>query len=204
MAIVDPETCVPHPDGRVGEIWMAGRSVARGYWNRPEETQALFHARLANGEGPWLRTGDLGFLLEGELFITGRLKDLIVIHGRNHAPQDIEETVQRVHTSFRPSCGAAFETWRSGEAKLVVVQEVDRRCRELKSELIGDVRQAIRERHELHLHELVLVQPGSIPKTSSGKVQRHACRVAYEEGTLRIWKNRTPRGIPDGASPKGD
>jgi acyl-CoA synthetase (AMP-forming)/AMP-acid ligase II len=164
--------------------------VAQGYFNRPDETREVFQARLADGSGPWLRTGDLGFVQENELFITGRLKDLIIIHGRNHAPQDIEETVQRVYPALRPGCGAAFESWRSGQPKLVVLQEVDRRCRSLDPALLGDVRQAVRERHELHLHELVLLQPGSIPKTPSGKIQRHASRQAYEAGNLRLWKER--------------
>jgi acyl-CoA synthetase (AMP-forming)/AMP-acid ligase II len=192
VAIVDPERLVELSSGRVGEVWVAGPSVARGYWNRPEETQATFRAHLSEtGEGPFLRTGDLGFMLEGELFITGRLKDLIVVHGRNHAPQDIEDTVQAVHPALRAGCGAAFETRPHGQARLIVVQEVDRRG-DLQDPaiLIGQVRQAIRERHDLHLHELVLVQPGSIPKTSSGKVQRYACRAAYETDRLLPWKER--------------
>jgi acyl-CoA synthetase (AMP-forming)/AMP-acid ligase II len=191
LAIVDPDTDIERGDGQVGEIWLSGPSVAQGYWNRPEETRATFQARLSEtGEGPFLRTGDLGFVLNGELFITGRLKDVIIIHGRNHAPQDIEATVQQVNASLRSNCGAAFETWRNGQPKLVVVQEVDRRCRELAPSLLGDVREAVRNRHDLHLHELVLLEPGSIPKTSSGKVQRHACRASYEEGNLRPWKER--------------
>jgi acyl-CoA synthetase (AMP-forming)/AMP-acid ligase II len=192
LAIVDPDAGVERGAGRVGEIWLSGPSVAQGYWNRPDETRPTFLARLSDtGEGPFLRTGDLGFVLEGELFITGRLKDVIIIHGRNHAPQDIESTVQQVHPALRSNCGAAFETWRSGQPRLIVVQEVDRRFRELGASLLGDVRLAIRDQHDLHLHELVLLEPGSIPKTTSGKVQRHACRAAYEEGSLRLWKSRS-------------
>ncbi len=192
VAIVDPEKHTELAAGRIGEVWVAGQSVAQGYWNRPDETRATFQARLADtGEGPLLRTGDLGFMLDGELFITGRLKDLIIVFGRNHAPQDIEDTVQSVHPALRAGCGAAFETRPHGQARLIVVQEVQRRSEiQDPAALIGRVRQAVRERHDLHLHELVLVQPGSIPKTSSGKAQRYACRAAYEKGELRLWRAR--------------
>lgn len=188
LAIVDLETNSECEPGHVGEIWLAGPSVALGYWGREDETRITFHARLASGEGPFLRTGDLGFVQNGELFITGRLKDLIIIRGRNHAPQDIEETVQAVLPALRVGCGAAFEVWHSGQPKLVVVQEVNRRSGPIDREsIMGSVRETIQQRHELHLHELVLVQSGSIPKTSSGKVQRHACRAAYEAGSLPLW-----------------
>jgi acyl-CoA synthetase (AMP-forming)/AMP-acid ligase II len=128
---------------------------------------------------------------DGELFITGRLKDLIVIRGRNHYPQDIEETVQSVHAGLRAGCGAAFETLKDGRPLLVVVQEVERRCRALDvTGLIGDVRQAVAERHGLQVHDVQLLEFGGIPKTSSGKVQRHGCRTGYEQGTLRRWKGK--------------
>src|SRR5207245_690086 len=136
----------------VGEIWVRGPSVAQGYWNRPEETEATFRARLdGTGEGPFLRTGDLGFVQEGELFVTGRLKDLIVIHGRNHYPEDIEATVQAVHPALRVGGGAAFETGRDGEPRLIIVQEVDRRRgRGLDlAKVAGEIRRAITVRHDL-------------------------------------------------------
>ncbi len=192
VRIVDPESRLARVDGEVGEIWVSGPSVARGYWNRPDETNETFHARLADsGAGPYLRTGDLGFVQDGGLFITGRIKDVIVIRGRNHYPHDIEATVQAVHASLRPGCGTAFEVARDGQARLVIVQEVDRRaCAIEESHLIGDVRQAIAERHELQAHEVVLVEQGSILKTSSGKVRRSSCRAAYESGGLRRWKAR--------------
>jgi acyl-CoA synthetase (AMP-forming)/AMP-acid ligase II len=191
LEIVNPDTRVPCPAGLVGEIWIAGPSVAVGYWNRPEETKHTFRAFLSNGDGPFLRTGDLGFVQDGELFITGRLKDLIVIRGRNHYPQDIEQTVQAVHPGLRAGCGAAFETWKDGRPVLVIVQEVERRCRSLDvARLVGDIRQAVAERHELQVHDVQLVEYGSIPKTSSGKIQRHACRQGYEQGTLRRWKGK--------------
>jgi acyl-CoA synthetase (AMP-forming)/AMP-acid ligase II len=190
VVIVDPDTEVGCPEETVGEIWVAGPSVARGYWNRPEETERTFRARLREGgEGPFLRTGDLGFVRGGELFVTGRIKDVIVLRGRNHFAQEIEATVQAVHPALRSGCGAAFETGPDGQARLVVVQEVDRRCRGLDvAELLGDIRQAVAQRHELQVHDVQLLEPGSLPKTSSGKVQRHACRAGYERGTLRRWR----------------
>jgi acyl-CoA synthetase (AMP-forming)/AMP-acid ligase II len=192
VVIVDPETEVRCPEETVGEIWVAGPSVARGYWNRPEETARTFYARIQDsGEGPFLRTGDLGFVCGDELFVTGRLKDVIIIRGRNHYAPDIEATVQAVHPALRPSCGAAFETGPDGQAWLVVVQEVDRRGRGLDvTELIGDIRQAVAQRHELQVHDVQLLEPGSLPRTSSGKVRRHACRADYERGTLRRWRAR--------------
>jgi acyl-CoA synthetase (AMP-forming)/AMP-acid ligase II len=186
---VDPATRTVVPDGRVGELWLSSPSVAAGYWGRDEETRTTFGNYLASGEGPFLRTGDLGFLDEGEVFVTGRLKDLIILHGRNHYPQDIEQTVQSVHPGLLGGSGAAFEVYKDGQHQLVIVQEVERRGRDLDwARLLGDVRQAVADRHELHVHDLVLLEPGSLPKTSSGKVQRHACRLGYEQGTLRQWK----------------
>jgi acyl-CoA synthetase (AMP-forming)/AMP-acid ligase II len=191
VLIVDPQTRLRCPDGSVGEIWVAGPSVAQGYWNRPEETERTFRARLADGRGPYLRTGDLGFLEGGELFITGRLKEMIVIRGRNHYPQDLEETVQAVHPALRAGCGAAFEVQREAGTALVVVQEIDRPYRrEDLGHLAGDVRQIVAERHEVQVHDVVFLEFGSIPKTSSGKVQRHQCRAAYLQGTLRRWRGK--------------
>jgi acyl-CoA synthetase (AMP-forming)/AMP-acid ligase II len=190
VVIVDPETEVRCPEETVGEIWVAGPSVTQGYWNRPEETRRTFQARIReSGEGPFLRTGDLGFVRGGELFVTGRLKDVIVIRGRNHYAPEIEATVQAVHPGLRPGCGAAFETGPDGHARLVVVQEVDRRCRGVDvAGLIGDIRQAVAERHELQVDDVQLLEPGSLPRTSSGKVRRHSCRAGYESGALRRWR----------------
>jgi len=190
--IVDPESRARLPDGRVGEIWVRGPSVANGYWNRPAETEETFRARLASGDGPYLRTGDLGFIREGELFVTGRIKEVIIVRGRNHYPQDIEATIQAVHPGLRPGYGAAFEVVRDGQPRLVVVQEVDRPCPKLDvARLNGVVRQTVAERHELQVYDLVLLEYGCISKTTSGKIRRHAYRAAYEEGTLRRWEDRT-------------
>lgn len=192
VRVVDPETCRARADGHVGEVWVRGESVAAGYWGRPEETERTFRARLADtGAGPYLRTGDLGFVRDGELFVTGRIKDVIIVRGRNHYPQDIEETVQSVHPGLRKGCGAAFEETRDGRPGVVVVQEVDRRCRGRDvRRLVADVRQAVAERHEVQLHDLLLLEFGSIPKTSSGKVRRHVCRREYGRGGLRRWKEQ--------------
>lgn len=175
--------CGPH---EIGEIWIAGPSVAQGYWNRPDETTQTFRARLASSdEGAFLRTGDLGFLQDGELFVTGRLKDLIIIRGLNHYPQDIEFTVERCHPALRPGCGAALAIEAAGEERLIVVQEVEHRKPVDFKEVFESIRQAVALEHELQVYGAVLIEAGTIPKTSSGKIQRHACRLGFFEGSLK-------------------
>jgi acyl carrier protein len=191
IVIVNPDSLLPCAPGEVGEIWLRGGSVAQGYWNRPDETEATFHARIAGtGDGPFLRTGDLGCQQAGELFVTGRLKDLLIIRGRNHYPQDIEGAVERCDAALRPGCGAAFTIGTAGaeaaEERLVIVQEVDNRSRHRAAELIEKIRAAIAEEHELAPFGVALIKPGGIPKTSSGKIQRRACREAYLNGELDI------------------
>lgn len=188
VEIVDPKTRTRCARDRVGEIWVADSSVARGYWKRPEETRETFQAYLADvGEGFFLRTGDLGFLKDGELYITGRLKDLIIIRGTNHHPQDLEWTVQQVHPQLRANCGAAFSIEVNGEEKLAIVQEVERHARSLDVDAtIVAIRQAIAEEHELQTYAIVLAKPGSLLKTSSGKIQRRACRDSFLAGELAI------------------
>jgi amino acid adenylation domain-containing protein len=186
IAIVDPETGAELPAGREGEIWISGPSVARGYWRNPEATERDFRARLASGEGPFLRTGDLGFLLDGELYVTGRIKDLVILRGRNHYPQDLELTAERSHPDLRPGCGAAFSVEVNGEERLVLVQEVERHRREGFGELAEAVRRTVAEEHEVQAHEVVLVRVGAVPKTSSGKVQRRLCRELYLAGELAV------------------
>lgn len=192
ILIVNPETRSRCPEGTVGEIWFRGSSVARGYWEREEETACAFGAVLSDsGDGPFLRTGDLGFFRDGELFISGRLKDLIVIRGRNHYPQDIEYTVASLHPAFRPNTGAACGCRRDGEERLVILQEIDRQSRRLDlDELTKQIRREVTERHQLHVHDVVFLRNGSLPKTTSGKVRRHECRVRYESGRLTLWKAR--------------
>ncbi|WP_461947896.1 fatty acyl-AMP ligase, partial [Nostoc sp.] len=189
VSIVNPESLTRCEKGQVGEIWVSGGSVASGYWNRPEATQETFQAYLKDtGEGPFLRTGDLGFLQHGELFVTGRLKDVIIIRGRNHYPQDIELTVEKSHPALRTVCGAAFTVEDKGQERLVVVQEVERSfLRKLNAkEVIGNIRQAVTWEHELEVYAVLLLKPGSIPKTSSGKIQRHACWAGFLAGSLDV------------------
>ncbi|HSF39289.1 MAG TPA: amino acid adenylation domain-containing protein, partial [Thermoanaerobaculia bacterium] len=185
VAVVDPETGVPCEPGRVGEVWVAGESVAGGYWNLPEETASSFGALLpGSAAGPFLRTGDLGFVLDGELYITGRLKDLVILRGRNHYPQDLELTAERSHRALLPGCGAAFSVEVEGEERLVVVQEVERHAGAGVEEVADAVRQAIAEEHEVQVHEVVLARFGAVPRTTSGKVQRRLCRSLYLQDRL--------------------
>ncbi|HEV2854487.1 MAG TPA: AMP-binding protein, partial [Thermoanaerobaculia bacterium] len=198
VVIADPESRLALPEGQVGEVWISGPSVAGGYWNRPEETERMFGARLADG-GPerYLRTGDLGFLVEGSLFLTGRVKDLIILRGRNLYPQDIERTVERSHPALRPGCGAAFAVEVDGEERLVVVQEVERDAERRWSREPGElrealeaVRRAVAEEHEAAPYTVVLVRIGTVPKTSSGKIRRGSCREDFLAGRLEpvgVW-----------------
>jgi acyl-CoA synthetase (AMP-forming)/AMP-acid ligase II/acyl carrier protein len=186
VLVVDPQTRVPHPAGQVGEIWVAGPSVAQGYWNSPEATEETFRARLADGDGPFLRTGDLGFVHDGQLFVTSRLKDLIIIRGSNHAPQDIERTAQASHPALRPGCGIAFTIEEGGDQQLVIVHEVLRQHSPVDCEEVASaIRAAVAEEHELEVHAVVLARAGTVPKTSSGKLRRQACRDQFLGGTLQ-------------------
>jgi acyl-CoA synthetase (AMP-forming)/AMP-acid ligase II len=182
LLVVDPESLIECPPGKVGEIWVSGPSVGRGYWNEPDETEHSFHARVANtGEGPCLRTGDLGFILDGELFITGRLKDLIIVDGRNHYPQDIERSVEQSHPAIRQSCSAAFSIEIDAEERLAILAEVERLpSASTSKEVISAIRRAVTENHELRPYEILLLRTGRLPKTSSGKIQRHACRADFK------------------------
>jgi acyl-CoA synthetase (AMP-forming)/AMP-acid ligase II len=200
IAIAHPEKLTSLPPGEVGEIWVCGPSVAKGYWGKPEETERAFSAFLADetGEsarGPFLRTGDLGFLDEtGELFVTGRLKDVIIINGRNYYPQDIEWLVER-EAWIRSGGVAAFSIYIDGEEKLAIAAEVERRFLELlrrnpnsdtpTKQFIQTIKRAVTAEFDLQVYEVVLLKPGGLPKTSSGKVQRHACRAGFLEGTLK-------------------
>lgn len=201
VVIVDPNTLEPCVDSTVGEIWVSSLSVAQGYWNQPQETERVFNAYFQNAqsnthEGPFLRTGDLGFIQSGELFVTGRLKELIIIRGRNHYPHDIEWTVQSSHAALRSGGGAAFSVETNGVERLVIVQEVERSAvRQLAAEeVFAKLRRAISENHHLQVYAIALLKPGSIPKTSSGKIQRTECRTRFMEGslaTLEAWGERS-------------
>lgn len=186
VLVVDPTTRLPLPAGRIGEIWVAGPSVARGYWKRAEETRRTFGAVLAGtGEGPFLRTGDLGFFAGDQLCITGRLKELIVVAGRNHYPQDIELTVEISHTAIRSGAVVAFSVDGSTEEQAVVVAGVARTgsgTAAARGEIVGAIRQSVAEEHELRLRHVLVVPPGAVPKTSSGKLQRRLCRKRFLAG----------------------
>jgi acyl transferase domain-containing protein/acyl-CoA synthetase (AMP-forming)/AMP-acid ligase II/acyl carrier protein len=187
VAIVDPESLTPCPADVPGEIWIAGPSVAQGYWQRPEDSERCFGARTTDGDGPFLRTGDLGFFHAGELYVTGRIKDLIIIRGRNLYPQDVEQTAEASHPALRNGCGAAFAIETDGEERLIYVSELERTGRTTPAdEVAAAVTRAVVEALEVPVDAVVLLKPGGIPKTSSGKIQRHACRAGYLAGTLDV------------------
>ena len=187
VLIVDPETRIECSPGAVGEIWVSGPNVAQGYWSRPEDSQHTFAAQLADGDdSTYLRTGDLGFLLDGELFVTGRIKDLVIVAGRNHYPQDIERTVEQTHLALKHDGGAAFALDVEGEERVVIVHEVVRPRKLDLDALIEQIRGSVAELHEVPIHAIVLIQSGSIPKTSSGKIQRQACKQMYLSGDLLV------------------
>jgi len=185
VEIVDPKSRRALEAGQIGEIWVRGPSVAQGYWNRPDETKRVFQAQLADGDSrTFLRTGDLGFLHRGELFVTGRIKEVIILGGRNHYPHDIERTVQAIGEQFRPDTGAAFSITEDGAERAVVVQEVARPRKVDLERLISEVRERVYAEHEIVLHDVILIRAGTLPKTTSGKIQRARCRELYQEDTL--------------------
>ena len=183
VVIVNPESLrVCEPD-EVGEVWVSGPGVAAGYWNHPDETERTFNVRLGRR---YLRTGDLGFVRDGELFITGRLKELIIIRGRNHYPQDIERAVQSSHLALKPDGGAAFSVELENEERLVVVQEIDKRFRHEAPAIVDSIREAIAEEFDIQPAAVVLIRSGTVPKTSSGKVRRSACRAGFLNNSLSV------------------
>jgi acyl-CoA synthetase (AMP-forming)/AMP-acid ligase II/acyl carrier protein len=189
IVIVDPETCCTCAPDQVGEIWITGKSVAQGYWRNTRASRESFQAYLKDtGQGPFLRTGDLGFLYKGELWITGRLKEIIIIRGANYYPQDLEILAQQNHPALRLNGGAAFAVEKNGIEQLVLVQEIERSYLNNPpvEEIATVVRQAIAAEYDLHLQTLVLIKPASLPKTSSGKIKRVACRADFLQQRLPI------------------
>ena len=198
IVIVNPATRKARSHEEVGEIWVASPSVARGYWNRQRDTELTFQATLTDsGEGPFLRTGDLGFVRGNNLFITGRSKDVIIIRGGKFYPQDIEQTVERTHPMIRPGGAAAFSIPSATGERLVVLAELDRSMargtyvdRRGASALmppnfdrvVGDLREAIADQHEIQVSAIWLLSGGVLPKTTSGKLQRYACRAGFLAG----------------------
>jgi acyl-CoA synthetase (AMP-forming)/AMP-acid ligase II len=173
IRIVDPETLAPATG--IGEIWVRGPGIASGYWGRDDDDGRVFGAVTADGDGPFLRTGDLGFVHGGELFIAGRQKDVIILGGRNLFPQDLEATIEAAVPAVRKGCCAAFSVEAEGEEKLCIMAEHDGSP---EADTARAIRQAVAE-HQAAVFDIVLVAKGAIPKTSSGKVERHACRRAY-------------------------
>ena len=196
VAIVDPSTFTECETGDIGEVWVSGPSVTLGYWNRKNESADTFNCFMnPGGEGPFLRTGDLGFIKDGELYIAGRLKDLIIIGGRNIYPQDIEWSVERCHPLVRPGSVAAFAIEDNDKEYFVVVAEIEHNIRSARKSKVADkdislktindaIVSVISRDHDLSVYDVVLLPPGGINKTSSGKIQRQACRNAYIGGSL--------------------
>jgi acyl-CoA synthetase (AMP-forming)/AMP-acid ligase II len=188
VAIVNPETLSRCRADEIGEIWVSDPGVASGYWNQHIKSQEIFNAHLRDtGEGPWLRTGDLGFLKNGELFISGRLKDMIIIRGANFAPQDIEWISQKCHPAVESGESAAFPLTIDGEERLGIVQELNRKDHPSTidfEDVTAKIREQISLEFDVRAHAVALVRRGTIPKTSSGKIQRRACRAALLDGSL--------------------
>jgi len=180
LLIVDPGTLTPLGEKTVGEIWNSGPLISDGYWRQPEQTAQTFQARLANGEGPFLRTGDLGFLHGGELYVTGRLKDMLIIRGKNIYAVDIEHAAEQAHPALLPTASAAFSVPLGQEEGLVLVHEVRPEYADLDvDEVSAAVRRRIGDVHQLPVHAVVLIESGTLPRTQTGKLQRYRCREQY-------------------------
>jgi acyl-CoA synthetase (AMP-forming)/AMP-acid ligase II len=201
LEIVEPETGVRCGPGEVGEIWLAGSSVADGYWNPPAPEEDPFRAYILNGTGeispdPFLRTGDLGVLLDGELYVAGRLKELIIIEGRNHYPQDIEITVESCHVDIEPGRAAAMAIDVDGNEGLALVIEVDPRViarnPAVAEGIFKAATRALSETHDLRASIIVLIKRGGLPRTTSGKIQRIACAGAVAAGDLDYLASSRP------------
>jgi len=159
--------------------------VAGGYWRKPELTEETFHAHLADtGEGPYLRTGDLGFMHEGELYITGRLKNLIICEGKNHYPHDIERTVEGSHPAIRQAGSAVFSICKSGSEQIIIIVELEQKLVLKTEEVIKAIRHSVSINHELHVNDIIITNAGGIPKTTSGKIRHFLCKEYYLNGVF--------------------
>ncbi|WP_341990808.1 fatty acyl-AMP ligase [Azorhizobium sp. AG788] len=201
LAIVDSVSGQRAPENRIGEVWIQASSVAGGYWRRPEESAATFGAQIrddagAAEDGLWLRTGDLGHLdAMGHLYLVGRLKDVLIIRGVNHYPQDIEATVADSHPALRRDFGAVFSVMdANGTEQVILVQEIERTQRHalVEDEVVAAAKAAVVNNHEVSLHKVVLIRPGTIPKTTSGKIQRNLTRLRWLDGSLEVWSATQP------------
>ncbi len=190
VEIVDPQSSRTCPEGSVGEIWVGGPTLPAGYWKRPDATKETFFAYAEDGRGPFMRTGDLGFLQGIELFVCGRLKDMIIIRGGNYYPQDIEWVAEEAHLSLKRGRAAAFAVDSDDTERLVVAIEIDRAhrhaARESLEEIVSAIRRAVAEEFEIEVYSVVLLRPGTIPMTSSGKIQRSACRNTFLRSELDV------------------
>jgi acyl-CoA synthetase (AMP-forming)/AMP-acid ligase II len=204
LAIVDPETCRRLPDGQLGEIWVSGPHVGAGYWQKEDASRATFQARLADGHDDerFLRTGDLGMLRDGDLVIAGRIKDVIIVRGVKHHPEDIEATAARAHPALAGTA-AAFAIEEDGADALIVLQEVARgHVGDAGLDIAAEaVSAAVCDSFGVRAAEVVLVRPGTLPRTTSNKVRRGACREAYLAGELSPLQRQTPKPRPDAAPP---
>jgi len=188
IVIVDIGTFQPCPDDQIGEIWVAGKHIAQGYWGHAEPTRDTFQAHLNDGRGPFLRTGDLGFLKDGTLFVTGRLKDVIILQGAKYYPQDIEASIQTMISAVRPEGVATVGVTSPTGEKVVVVAELQRemlRSADLKS-VANSIRRVVSEDHGLALQDVLLIRPGTLPRTTSGKIQRRLCGELYLSQEFQI------------------
>lgn len=198
ITIVDPVSRAPLPEDRLGEVWVTGPAIASGYFGRPEETAEVFEAEPSPPDGArYLRTGDIGFLHDGELYLTTRLKDLIIVDGRNLYPPDLETTAEQAHSLVLPGRCSIFGIDDGRREQIVVLVEARLRLGTAEGDTTADqlrtaVRQAIFDTHAVGVHEVVLVAPGAIPRTSSGKIQRSASRRAYLDATLRRLRINSP------------
>ncbi len=186
VLIVDTANLNVLPDDEIGEIWIKSPSVGKGYWEKPEQTRDTFEAFTSDGQGPFLRSGDLGFFHNRQLFVAGRVKDLIIVRGVNRYPQDIEQTVEECHESVQSGSAAAFADLSGQRERLIIAVEVQRSLEEDWAPVIQAIRRSVVQVHELPPDAVVLVRAGSLPKTSSGKIQRHACLQAFREGSMRM------------------
>jgi acyl-CoA synthetase (AMP-forming)/AMP-acid ligase II len=190
IAIADPKSLTICAPNQVGEILVSGGGIGKGYWQLEEESDRTFQAYLKDtGEGPFLRTGDLGFIDDGELFFTGRLKDMLVLWGFNHYAQHIEETIEKCHYALRSGAGAAFTIEVERENRLVIVNEIDRSHRQslVVDEVVEAIRWTVFQEHFIDVYAIALLKTGSLPKTSSGKVQRKLCQEKFLEESLETW-----------------
>ncbi|MEW5939349.1 MAG: fatty acyl-AMP ligase [Chloroflexota bacterium] len=182
MLIVNPDTRQPCAPDEIGELWIAGPAVTQGYWNKPKETEEIFNAHLAGGEGPYLRSGDLAFMKDGELYIAGRLKDVIIINGRNLSAVDFEMAASASHPALMPGAAAAFSVTMEDEEKVVLMHETRPGQEEVNVEDVASaIRLAVSDKMNVPLSAVMLVKPGSLPRTGSGKIQRYLCRARYLE-----------------------